>query len=128
MKKLILILIVFLFGCAEKTVVKKVDGCFVAQNEGGVDIYCDDGTSAFISDGIDGIPGTNGVSSIISIVDPCGRQTQFDEILIGFQGGTVVAWYEDRGLVVLEPNLVYETTDGTNCRFIVDVNGSISEL
>ena len=78
-------------------------------------------------DGRNGLDGENGVNAQgIRIVDPCGDFVgQVDEILLIFPDNTAVAWYVNVGMVALTPNTQYQTTDGQQCRFKVDLNGNV---
>ena len=67
---------------------------------------------------------------VAEVVDPCGAETAYDEILVKLSNGTFIAFFESdnkRRLSVLIENATYETTDGTNCKFKV-VNKIVVEL
>lgn len=60
------------------------------------------------------------MSDRIRIIDPCGDGPGHDEVVLIFPGGEVMAWYLDLGLTLLEPGVVYRTTDTQRCLFMVD--------
>jgi len=65
--------------------------------------------------------------SIEQLVDPCGKQGVYDEVLIKTGDNKVIAYFEQgnkRSLIVL-PAGNYKTKDGTNCHFSVDNEGNI---
>lgn len=155
MKKLILLSALFLVACGEDRqvitdVVDENKGCTVTEQADGSLISCEDGTSAFIPNGQDGADGANGqdgqdgaqgpqgpqgpdgqdgqdgTDGIVELLDPCGDDpNNLDEILIRTSSGDLLAWYLDRGLVVLEPGN-YRTTDPQQCRFTVNSDGTIT--
>ena len=72
------------------------------------------------------------------MIDPCGSETSYDEILIRLPNGELVAFftsraYKDNGnpnddvdfLTVIGAGS-YQTTDGTSCSFTVDSQGNVS--
>lgn len=73
-----------------------------------------------------------GYKSIVDFVNPCGDTAGLvDEVLLRLSDGTILASYSDtyhgdntRFAVV--PTGAYVTTDGSNCHFSVQANGSIS--
>ena len=56
---------------------------------------------------------------IVEIVDPCGKQANYDEVLLRSAAGLYLAWYLDRGLVIVPEGVCFVTTDGTGCRFVI---------
>lgn len=58
------------------------------------------------------------------MIDPCGDQTAFDEVLLRLANGQLVAHFANGSLQflsVIGPGN-YVTTDGTSCYFSVDSN------
>lgn len=90
-------------------------------------------------DGIDGEQGTqgiqgevgpsgeNGEDAIVEIIDPCGQETTYDEVLVRFSNDLLYAVYYD-GTHAFFAELVsgtYITTDGTDCKFEVTEEGDV---
>lgn len=81
-------------------------------------------------DGIDGRDGRDGITPdefAIEIVDPCGKQSDHDEVVLKFSDGTLVAYFQhgrNRFLTELAVG-TYHTTDGTKCKFHVFDNGEV---
>lgn len=72
--------------------------------------------------GLQGPQGLPGRDSVIEIIDPCGPQGEFDEILLRLSNGHLVAFFRDgrdEFLIDLPPG-EYRTTDDTNCFFIIN--------
>lgn len=104
--------------------------CSTTQAIGGVLVSCTDGTSAVILNGKDGTNGTDGVNApptpytVTELVDPCGKQTTYDEVLMRLANNQLIAHYASGSLqylTVIGPGS-YITTDGSNCYFSVDSN------
>lgn len=137
MKK-ILILSLFLIGCGGYTEIKTVKGepgqngkdgesCTVTQLVNGVLIKCGE-TQAVVLNGENGKDASPTMYSIKEIIDPCGKQASFDEVLLRLQDNTLLAHYSAKGnefLTVVTPG-TYQTTDGTKCVFKVDSNLKVS--
>lgn len=141
--ELLLVLLLVLTGCMEAKI-EKLEGpagrdgkdgqsCTVSQAVNGAVILCPDGTSVMVLNGLNGINGVNGIDglpapasnyTIVGVIDPCGKQGQFDEILLRLANGQLVAHYasgNNQFLTTIGPNN-YITTDGTSCRFTVNNN------
>lgn len=73
------------------------------------------------SPGVDGLNGIDGVDGTTPFImwDPCGDGPGHDEIILVFDTGEYVAWYQDLGLALLTPGLTYHTTDQQQCVFTV---------
>lgn len=112
--------------------------CTVANTITGATVFCEDGTIATISNGIDGINGSDGESivgpqgepgqdapptpfTVVELIDPCGQEAVFDEVLLRMADGSLMAHYSAGGnqFLTLVPPGSYATTDGTGCTFIV---------
>jgi hypothetical protein len=99
--------------------------------QGGAILSCEDGSSVVIlngKDGEDGKPGQSTPYTITGLLDPCGRQGVFDEVLLVLEGGQVLAHYSQGNkqfLTVLLPGS-YITTDGTNCLFTLNADSTLS--
>lgn len=66
-------------------------------------------------------------SLFISIMDPCGDYPGYpDEVLLLLNDGTILAWYKNVGLSILEEGKTYTTTDKQKCKFSV-VDGKLIE-
>lgn len=113
--------------------------CSVTQTVNGAIISCTDGTSVVVLNGSNGTNGTNGQDgvsppasaySVTQIVDVCGKQAAFDEVLLRLANGQLLAHYAsgaNQFLTVLTPGN-YVTTDGTHCYFTVDNDLQISNI
>ena len=74
--------------------------------------------------GLDGAPGKDGEDgkdSVIAVLNPCGQQSDYDEVFFQFSNGLVYAVYanvkaDKIHLVQLVPGS-WITTDGTRCAF-----------
>lgn len=111
-------------------------------------IVCPDGSTAMLpedgqdgadgtdgNDGINGIDGVNGLPGIdgapgfvTGVVEPCPDITMpHPEVLLTLVNGQVMAWYLDRGFVILQEGVNYQTTDGKSCIFTI-LNGEVISL
>jgi hypothetical protein len=142
MNKILIGLLALSLGSCGKKVVKVTgpagSSCTVVQDVNGATIFCTDGTSAFVANGLNGLDGNDGVTdlnSLVSILTPCPQNAN-SEILLKFSNGVVVALYDggahqDR-LIVLQPNVVYQTSDHNNpnqvCEYKVDTQGNLTVL
>lgn len=101
-------------------------GCTVTQLENGARIDCDGETTAVILNGQDGeVPEMH---PVIKIIDPCGRESTHDEVILKLSTGELIGHYSDKGkefLTVLVPGF-YETTDFTKCQFRVHNDYSVT--
>jgi hypothetical protein len=97
---------------------------------GGSILTCENSATLILN----GTNGTNGQDApdqpyaIAKIIDPCGKQSAHDEVLLVLVDGTVLAHFSSGGkefLTLLTVGVQYVTTDGTNCRFKVTASGSI---
>ena len=126
MKRVILFLLlcVILPACGHDT--KIYDQCRVE----GQYLVCPDGSrSELPRSGVDGRDGQDGADgSIVAVYDPCGDDIGYhDEIVLIMDDMTILAWYRDLGLTVLEPGVTYRTTDHQKCRSQV-INNEVVEL
>lgn len=86
-------------------------------------------------DGIDGADGQNGQDgkdgldgSIVNVIDPCGdKPNAVDEIILQLENDVFLAWFKDVGLVVLNQNTMYQTTDSQKCLFSIINNQVVSQ-
>jgi len=95
--------------------------CTVAQLINGAIISCTDGTTALIVNGADGEDAPPSAYTVTELVDPCGDQPGFDEVLFRLYNGTLIAHYSHGSrqfLTVVGPGN-YQTTDGHSCNFNV---------
>lgn len=116
--------------------------CTVVQTNTGAVITCDDGSYAEVlhgSDGLDGLDGQDGMDGqdgqdapvspfqIVEVIDPCGKQTAFDEVILRMANGQLVAFFASHGgfLAILGPG-TYMTTDGTSCIFKVHADLTVT--
>lgn len=99
--------------------------CSVTSIQGGAVVSCTDGTSVVLLDGADAPPTPYTVTAVL---DPCGRQGSYDEVLLRMSSGQILAHYAsgaNQFLTLVSPGS-YVTTDGTHCYFTVDSNGDIT--
>ncbi|MGL4790430.1 MAG: hypothetical protein ACRCW1_03390 [Anaerotignaceae bacterium] len=110
--------------------------CTTNELNGFINVSCPNGVSySFLApqngtnglDGADGINGQDGLDAQqIKVIDPCGDFVNaVDEVLLVFPDKTVIAWYKNVGMVVLQPGIQYQTTDAQQCRFSVDSEGNV---
>lgn len=81
-------------------------------------------------DGLQGTPGKDGVSpapnplDIVEVIDPCGEESDRDEILLRLRDGSLLAHYSDgqkQFFALIGPGS-YRTTDGTACVFNISAD------
>lgn len=131
MRLLIIVGMFCLIGCGKHIEVQKqyyqgVDGnsCTVTQFPQGLEVACTDGTSAFIYNGKDG------ENVEFEVIDPCGPSGNYDEVLLRFDNGLIIASFSDNAdgkntrFSVLTAGL-YMTTDNSRCQFEVDNRGNV---
>lgn len=126
--------------------------CSIEQYTNGALITCTDGTIAAIYNGAVGAQGSQGSQGetgsqgsvgttgaqgssapagafqIVEVIDPCGTQPGFNEVLLKTADGKIIAHYADGAkqfLSILTPNN-YRTTDFTPCYFTVNPDMTIS--
>lgn len=87
-----------------------------------------------VCNGVDGQDGQDAPTNdfdVVELIDPCGEETNFDEVLIRLANDQIIASFSENKngkntrFVVLNPG-TYQTTDGTNCVFTVDSNLNVS--
>lgn len=89
--------------------------------------------------GVAGHNGTNGTSSILQVInlrrDVCQESlVNFSEVIIKLADGTYLASFSDNvngyntRFTILVPNISYQTTDGTNCRFMINSSNQLVKL
>lgn len=115
-------------------------GCTTEQLQNGALIKCGDNTTSVILNGQDGLqgpkgdkgePGQNlspGAYGVAYVVDPCGKQSDYDEYLLVLNNGQILAHYSHGNkqfLTLIGPGN-YQTTDGTSCNFRVDQNLNVT--
>lgn len=107
--------------------------CTVVRTDNGATISCPDGSVVNVADGTNGTNGTDGVDgldgadSIIEVIDPCGDGPGVDEVILRLNDGRLLAWYQGKGLSVLDPGS-YVTTDEQKCRFLVGEDLRVTEI
>lgn len=118
-------------------------GCTVNPMSNGAIIECEDGSNALIfngqngTDGLDGQAGQDGqdgkdaepgMYTFEEVIDPCGPEGAFDEILFRTYNREIIAVYYEKKkygfLTFLSPGN-YITTDGTKCAFTVTSEGEV---
>lgn len=87
-------------------------------------------------DGEDGEDGKDGKSAptyayqILDVINPCGAQGDFDEVLLRFANGDILAHFasgDKQYLTRVKSGFNYITTDGYACRFSVDNKGVVTD-
>lgn len=98
--------------------------CTVTRITGGIQINCGADTASIY----DGVTPVAASTAIVEIIDPCGQQATYDEVLLRLKDGSLMAHYSDDNkqfLTRLGPGS-YVTTDGTSCKFTVGSDYSIT--
>lgn len=106
----------------------KGDSCSVQSISNGAIINCTDGTTVIIYNGEDGSDAPPTPYTVVGLVDPCGHQSSYDEVLLRMHDGTLMAHYasgSQQFLTIVGPGN-YVTTDGTHCYFTVASDLSIT--
>lgn len=86
-------------------------------------------SSAQVCNGTNGKDGVNTFTSV-SVIYPCGKHGSYNEVLLNLGNGVVLASFSDNPsgkntrFSVLSPG-TYETTDGINCIFTLNSDGTI---
>lgn len=87
---------------------------------------CSSGDGRDGTNGVNGLDGVspalpNNVTFITDIVDPCGQESQFDEVILVLSDGSLLAHYShgNRQFLVRLSDGDYVTTDGTGCHFSI---------
>lgn len=102
-------------------------------------IRCKNSPDIIVKDGKDGedgetplLPDFGQDGLIIGYYDPCGDQSNHDEILLLTSDGEYIGYFtsssdaKDARLTTLKEGPTYTTTDGTNCKFKL-VDGEIQD-
>lgn len=129
-----------LTACGEATFESVKHTCTVTST----DIVCPDGsTMPLPQDGVNGAPGVDGIDgrdgidgidgqdgapgTLIDIIDPCGDDPNNpDEVLLRFDNNLFLAWYKNLGFSVLQPGVIYVTTDKQKCKFEIVGNAVVA--
>lgn len=107
--------------------------CSTYAVDDGALLECSDGTVVLIRHGTDGVDGEDGEDApkgaftITEIIDPCGKESLYDEVLLRFANGDLLAHYSNKKkqhFARLQPGQ-YMTTDGTKCLFKVTDDGGV---
>lgn len=110
-----------------------VDGssCSIVQLVNGVRISCTDGTEAVVLNGSDGQDGADAqptMYSVVEVINPCGPQATFDEVILKLANGQIMAHFASGSkqfLALIGPG-DYTTTDSTHCHFTITNTGDIT--
>lgn len=64
---------------------------------------------------------------IVEVIDPCGNETAYDEVLVRMSDDVLMAFFAQHGgRLSLLGEGSYKTTDGTNCKFdVIEVDGRL---
>lgn len=115
-------LTVFLLLACERKYVNSpgpVSDCTIEPNEYGAYLSCPDGTKVQITNGKDAAENDY---DVMDLIDPCGKEGTFDELILRLRNGILLAHYSTGNkqfITQLHPGN-YVTTDGTNCHFTVN--------
>ena len=112
---------------------KGADGssCSVNQTLTGAIISCTDGTTAVLlngQDGVDGSPAPTTPYSITEVIDLCGTQPGFNEVLLRTHNNKLISHFSsgsNQFLALIGPGN-YISTDGKNCYFTVHPDMSVT--
>lgn len=119
-------------------------GCSVAQVTGGAVVTCGPDV-VLVTNGTNGVQGATGptgaqgqagqdaplqVYSVTEIIDPCGKQGNYDEVLLALGNGSLVALFTnnvngDYPRLSLIPDGNFMTSDTTSCVFSVSTQGNV---
>lgn len=115
-------------------------GCSAVQVSNGAVITCGSDV-VVILDGEDGQDGEQGPAgqdapptayTVTELIDPCGDQAGFDEVLLRLANGTLIAYYSSGNgnnrvefLATIGPGN-YQTTDSHHCQFMVHTDLSVT--
>lgn len=105
--------------------------CTVATVTNGALITCPDGTASVVLNGQNGTDGQNApptAYSVVEVIDPCGKQAAFDEVLLKLANGQIMAHFASGAqqfLALIGPGS-YSTTDGTHCYFTITNEGTVT--
>lgn len=137
MKKIIYVsILMVLVGCSDHSHFEKDPECSVTKSGNVAKLTCNGDTVELKDgedgqDGLDGVDGVNGTDGLfVDIIDPCGQEGNYDEVILVTNAGQFVAYFAQNGaanqarLTILVEGPTYKTTDGTNCKFKVE-NGVI---
>lgn len=146
MKKIVYVTILMaLVGCSDHSHFEKDPECSTSKSGNVVKLTCN-GETVELKDGVDGLNGADGQNGVdgadgvngtnglfVDIIDPCGQEGNYDEVILVTNAGQFVAYFAQNGaanqsrLTILEEGPTYKTTDGTNCKFKVE-NGVIVDV
>jgi len=104
---------------------EQVDTCLLESDESKLRRAIDEGIADALasgdyngSDGSDGQDGIDGIDGLfVAYIDPCGDEKAHDELLYIDNSGQFHAWFKDVGHVILNEGTLYQTTDGSSCKF-----------
>lgn len=109
------------------------NGCTVSPALNGALITCATG-SVLVLNGEDGTDGSDAPPtpySVTELIDPCGHQSSWDEVLLRLANNDIIASFSENvngkntRFVRLVPGM-YQTTDSTSCIFTVHNDMSIT--
>lgn len=113
--------------------------CSAEQVSNGAIITCGD-SIVLISNGVNGLDGSDGADgmdgadapptpyTVTELIDPCGDQSGFDEVLLRLANGQLIAHFAQGSkqfLSSIGPG-TYQTTDGHACIFVVHPDMSVT--
>lgn len=102
--------------------------CTVATVANGALITCPDGTASVVLNGSNGQDAPPTAYSVTAVIDPCGPQAAFDEVLLKLANGQIMAHFASGAqqfLALIGPGS-YSTTDGTHCYFTITAEGEVT--
>lgn len=104
--------------------------CQITKVDNGAIISCAENTVVILNgtNGSDGKDAPPTSYTVTEMIDPCGKQTSFDEVLLRLVNRQLLAHYAsgaNQFLTVIGPG-TYHTTDGSMCYFTIDNNMDIT--
>lgn len=104
--------------------------CTVTQVANGALISCPDGSRTAIlngAPGADGQPAPATAYTVTELIDPCGPQGAYDEVLLKLANGQILAHFASgaKQFLTIVPPGNYTVTDGTGCKFTVTPTGEV---
>ncbi len=115
-------------GPQGKTVIgPKGESCSVQPAVNGALITCGE-TQTVLLNGVDGNDAPPTPYTVTEMIDPCGKQGTYDEVLLRLADNSLIAHYAsgaNQFLTVIDTGN-YATTDGTNCHFNIDGNLAVT--
>lgn len=98
------------------------ENCTIYDRDYGAVVQCGENVVAIF----DGEDAYESEWTFVGVIDPCGPEAEYDEIILVTAGGDYISYFQDgpdRFLTILAYDAAYVTTDGTSCEFGIDSEG-----